>query len=281
MLYPVPSRPYTASRKRFEHDLQVRNYSEELVFDTIGGESVIVRRVKKLHDYFTNPIFSILECPRDSGSTIYDYSGQDHDFDVLGFASDALTPAYWQTHDDYRCPNADPAEYLPALRLDGALTFTIDSGAATDFITCTKTIADTGQHFIACRFDASPGTIAVMVDDVITSDSTAIAANNSASGKITLFRDGDSGTAYAEGYAHTAALTADALSNDDLAALRDQIELWGYSLVTYENDDASGTETGEPYAIWEKKYKFPYLPYFVNIEFDYSSGYVEKIESID
>ncbi len=327
MIWPVPGRPYTAARKRFEHELQVRNYSEELVFDTVGGESVIARRIQKLHNYFQNPVFSILECPRDSGSIIYDYSGQDHNFDVIGFLENSLISAYWQTDDSYRCPNSDPAEYLPAIFFDGvscirtvdtfsdtgsfsflmffrrsridveecllyrpnafslsisaagALVFAVDSGLSTDQIVCSKTIGDTMQHFLACRFDATGGTLSAMLDDVITSDSTAIAAINSTPGKITLFRDGDSGTAYAQGYAHSAALTWDALSNSDLAALRDQIEPYGYALTDYNYDDGDGTETGESYALWKKKYGFPYLQYFVNLEFDYSSGYAAKTES--
>lgn len=326
MIYPIQDRPYSARRKRWENDLQIRNYSDVVALDTVGGEQVIVRKSKKYHNLFTNPIFSILESRRTSGSLVYDYSGNGNSFDVLGFNSNVLSEGYWQYKDCYRCPRAAPAEPFPALLLDGSsylrsaatfnfnVSFTIGGfirragigveeylfskagainlrmssgnalvfetiGSSTASVTCSKLMNDTDQHFVAARWNKSTETISVMVDDTIT-NAAGLAAIDTSLVKLYLFARASDQAAKFSGYAHSFFMTLDALSDADIAALRDQIEPYGCENTINEYDDASGTNTGEPYALWKRTLSHPYMPYHARLTYSYTDDIPDLAESI-
>lgn len=326
MIYSIQDRPYTANRKRWENDLQIRNYKDVVELDTVGGEQVIVKKSKQYHQLFTNPIFTILESRRVSGSLVYDYSGNGNNFDVMGFNSYALSEGYWQYKDCYRCPNADPVEPFPAILLDGssylrsfstfnfndsfvvagfirravlgleeylfskagAINLKISSGNALVFeivgssaasVTCSKLLDNTDQHFVAARWNKSAETISVMVDDTITSGS-GLAAIDTSLVKLYLFASASDPAAKFSGYAHSFFMTRDALSDADIASLRDQIEPYGYEITSNEYDDASGANTGEPYALWRRTLSHPYMPYHARLDYSYTDDIPNITESI-
>lgn len=91
---PIQNENYTVERMTDEILSEFRNYFPEYTYAEVNSEWVPEKLVMKYHEYFTNPLFIILENRR-SGTTIYDYSSIDNDFSASGFNSDEVQTSDW------------------------------------------------------------------------------------------------------------------------------------------------------------------------------------------
>jgi hypothetical protein len=166
------------------------------------------------------------------------------------------------------------------LKIDeyGNVIFSVFSGVDIVSITSSKKISDSNQHFFSVA--ATQNQITIMVDDVFNSLAVPQIDLNQSLAPIYLFSNPITDD-FAQGYAHSVFFTLDELSGDILQTLQNQIEPYGFNLITFLYDDAAGTSTGSPYALKIKTIWNPYYPYKIKQFYNYQNEFPTITETLN
>jgi len=161
------------------------------------------------------------------------------------------------------------------------IVFEVTDGTDTYTITSTATLAVNTQYRVICQYTLSPSAaVSIAINDAVVSatDNTVTIGNNTNNLMIGCKTVGVTLSDYLDACIHTLAIRNGTLTDEQISLIDNSITPVGVETIKYTYDNATGDNTGIPYALHIIEQKFPFYETIKILQKD-TTGKIEETDA--